>query len=142
MRILDKNGNEITKPDLTAGKLLIEELVITHHEAVQAAEEQGHYETVAEYENGGKDIAWVIDVPGTEAAQAWDETETIQRYTPYTQSELRAIEVLQLKGKLSETDYIAAKIAEGAATREEYADLIAQRQAWRDRINALGLFGV
>jgi hypothetical protein len=43
----------------------------------------------------------------------------------------------ELKQKLADTDYIACKIAEGAATREEYADVIAQRQAWRDEINEL-----
>ena len=31
-------------------------------------------------------------------------------------------EISQLKRKLADTDYIAAKIAEGAATREVYAD--------------------
>lgn len=47
-------------------------------------------------------------------------------------------EVAELKERLRATDYVAAKIAEGAATREEYADVIARRQAWRDRINELG----
>ena len=42
----------------------------------------------------------------------------------------------QAEAKLSSTDYVAAKIAEGAATREEYADVLAQRQAWRDEVNA------
>jgi hypothetical protein len=46
-------------------------------------------------------------------------------------------EIERLKRKLSDTDYVAAKIAEGAATREDYAGLIEQRQKWRDRINAL-----
>lgn len=44
--------------------------------------------------------------------------------------------ILDREGKLSSTDYIAAKLAEGKATQEEYADKIAQRQAWRDDINA------
>ena len=44
--------------------------------------------------------------------------------------------ILDREGKLTSTDYIAAKIAEGKATKEEYADKIAQRQAWRDDINA------
>ena len=44
--------------------------------------------------------------------------------------------VLDREGKLSSTDYIAAKIAEGKATKTEYADKIAQRQTWRDDINA------
>ena len=37
--------------------------------------------------------------------------------------------------KLSNTDYIAAKIAEDMATTEEYADMIATRQGWRVDIN-------
>ena len=44
--------------------------------------------------------------------------------------------ILDREGKLSSTDYIAAKLAEGKATQEEYADKIAQRQTWRDEINA------
>ena len=44
--------------------------------------------------------------------------------------------VLDREGKLSSTDYIAAKLAEGKATQEEYADKIAQRQTWRDDINS------
>lgn len=48
-----------------------------------------------------------------------------------------AIEISDLKEKLAETDYISAKIAEGAATREEYADKLAERAAWRVRINEL-----
>ena len=44
--------------------------------------------------------------------------------------------ILDREGKLSSTDYIAAKLAEGKATQEEYAEKIAQRQTWRDDINA------
>lgn len=48
-----------------------------------------------------------------------------------------AIEISDLKEKLAETDYISAKIADGAATRAEYADKLAERAAWRSRINEL-----
>ena len=44
--------------------------------------------------------------------------------------------ILDREGRLTSTDYIAAKIAEGKATKEQYAEKIAQRQAWRDDINA------
>lgn len=46
-------------------------------------------------------------------------------------------EIAGLKAKLAETDYIAAKIAEGAATAEEYAEEINKRAEWRRRINEL-----
>lgn len=137
MKMLDGHNRELAAPDLEQGWLKEERLLIAHHPAVEAVAEQGHYETVAEYPNGGKDVAWVVDVPGTEGAEAWDEYEDIQRYIPYTEAELAQRRVKALKRRLSETDYIAAKLAEGAATREEYADLIAQRQAWREEINAL-----
>lgn len=48
-----------------------------------------------------------------------------------------AIEISDLKEKLAETDYISAKIAEGAATKEEYADKLVERAGWRTRINEL-----
>ena len=44
--------------------------------------------------------------------------------------------ILDRESKLTSTDYIAAKIAEGKATKTEYADKIADRQGWRDDINA------
>lgn len=44
--------------------------------------------------------------------------------------------ILDREGKLTSTDYIAAKIAEGKATKAEYDDKIAERQQWRDDINA------
>ena len=44
--------------------------------------------------------------------------------------------VLDREARLTATDYIAAKIAEGKATKTEYTDKIAQRQTWRDDINA------
>ena len=45
--------------------------------------------------------------------------------------------ILDLKKKLADTDYIACKIAEGAATLEEYAEIRAQREEWRTQINEL-----
>ena len=44
--------------------------------------------------------------------------------------------VLDREARLTATDYIAAKIAEGKATKTEYAAKIAERQQWRDDINA------
>lgn len=44
--------------------------------------------------------------------------------------------ILDREGKLTSTDYIAAKIAESKATKTEYAEKIAERQQWRDDINA------
>lgn len=44
-------------------------------------------------------------------------------------------EIDACKKRLEETDYVVIKIAEGAAEYEEYADVIAERQALRARIS-------
>lgn len=46
-------------------------------------------------------------------------------------------EIAELKTKLAQTDYIAAKIAEGSATVDEYSEEIRKRREWRARINEL-----
>ena len=46
-------------------------------------------------------------------------------------------QIFELKQNLFNTDYIACKIAEGAATKEEYKDILMQRQLWREEINRL-----
>lgn len=45
--------------------------------------------------------------------------------------------ISETKAKLSETDYQAIKYAEGFISETDYAPIKAQRQAWRDEINAL-----
>ena len=92
MKILDQNNVEITSPDLSLGYLKEEEIFVQHHEAIEAVEEVWHYETIAEYPNGGKDVAKVVDIPGVQAKEAWDEYETIQRYILFTEEELAAME--------------------------------------------------
>ena len=42
-----------------------------------------------------------------------------------------------LKQRLTDTDYIVIKIAEGVATAEEYAETLEQRKLWRTQINEL-----
>ena len=101
MRVLDVNDIEVEAPDLEKGYLKEERLFIAHHEAVEAAEEEGHWETVAEYPNGGKDVNWVVDVPPVEAEEAWDEYEDILRYVLYSEEEL--VEIKAQK-KLQEED--------------------------------------
>ena len=139
MRIFDETKtNEISSPDLALGYLKPEKLFIAHHGAVAGVDEQGHYETVAEYPNGGKDVEWVVDVQAVEAKEAYDEYEDIQVYVLYTEEELAEKEIDELKQKLAETDYKAIKYAEGIITKAEYEETKAQRQAWRKRINELG----
>lgn len=91
MKIIDSNGVEIASPDLTLGYLKQETQTI-HHDAVEGVEEVSHYETIAEYPNGGKDVKKVVDVPGVAAQDAYDEEVEVQRYVLYTAEELAAQE--------------------------------------------------
>ena len=91
MEIYNERMERIENPDLSLGYLTPGKRT-EHHAAVQGVAEQWHYETVAEYPNGGKDIRKVVDVPGVEAREAWDEDIAIQIYTPYTQEELDRME--------------------------------------------------
>lgn len=68
---------------------------------------------------------------------------TIKRRTPTVQ-EIKVDEtakinrqIFELKQKLTQTDYKAIKYSEGLLTDKEYAEVKAQRQAWRDEINRL-----
>ena len=109
MRILDIDGNELESPDLSLGYLSEENILTAHHPAVEAIAEQWHYETVAEYPNGGKDVKKVVDVPGVEAREAWDEYETISRYIPYTEEELESMK----ESSMSVWDHMAQAYREG-----------------------------
>ena len=92
MDMYDEQGNPVTDYDPAKGRLEMQKR-IHHHEAMEAVEEQGHWETVAEYpETGGRDVQWVVDAPGVEAREAWDEEETYWLYIPYTEEELAQME--------------------------------------------------
>lgn len=97
MRFVDINNNTIENPDLSMGYLVSDKIVIAHHEAIPEVpgfDGIGHYETVKEYPNGGKDVKLVWDMPPIEAVpakDAWDEYEDVQRYIEYTKEELNEI---------------------------------------------------
>ena len=44
--------------------------------------------------------------------------------------------ILDREAKLKEHDYVSAKIADGRATADEYADIIRFKKEWADDINA------
>ena len=87
MKIIDENGAVIETPDLTQGWLRSETEAV-EHPAQEGVPELSHYETVAEYPSGGKDVRKVIDREGVPAQDAWTEQVPIQRYIRYTAEEL------------------------------------------------------
>ena len=106
MKIIDETGAVVENPDLTLG-YLTDDTQPLEHQAQEAVAEVAHYETVAEYPGGGKDVQRVVDVPGVPARPAWTEQLPIKRYIRYTAEDLAAQEEArkkqEAKDKLPET---------------------------------------
>lgn len=124
MKILDETGAVVENPDLTLG-YLVDDTEPVEHPSVEGVDEVSHYETVAEYPNGGRDVRKVIDVPGVPAQAAWTEQIPVQRYIRYTSEELAAQEEArkkqEAKDKLPET--VAALQEDNKTLKEENAML-------------------
>lgn len=141
MKVYNENKTEILEEyDLEKGELK-EDSIIIHHDEIEGQEETGHYEIIAEYPNGGKDIEYIIDTPYIEHQDAYDEEEQIQVYIPYSEEYLNdkqeKTELEKLKNLLSSTDYEAIKYAEGWFTEEEYAPIKEYRENLRKQIRAI-----
>ena len=92
MRVFNEDKTqELKEYDLNKGHSELDKLFIRHHEAVEEIKEQWHYETIAEYPNGGRDVSKVIDVPYQAPQEEYDEYEDIYVYVPYTYEELEEL---------------------------------------------------
>ena len=103
MKIIDENGAVLENPDLTLGWLR-DETEAMKHPAQAGVPELSHYETVAEYPNGGKDVRKIIDREGIPARDAWTEQVPIQRYIRYTAEELAARKKAEQAAQLPTTE--------------------------------------
>ncbi len=104
MIVYDEQGNALDTEtlDYAKGYLAVRKRV-HHHPAVEAAAETGHMETLEEYPaTGGRDVRWVVDTPGADAREAWDEEETYTEYVRYTEEELAAIAAERAKPSAEE----------------------------------------
>ena len=120
MKIIDENGAAIATPDLTLG-YLVDDTEPVEHPASEGVEEVSHYETVAEYPNGGRDVRKVIDVPGVLAQAAWTELLPIKRYIRYTAEELAAQEEARKKQEAKDNlpETVAALQEDNKTLKEE-----------------------
>lgn len=136
MRIFnEEKTEELTSPDLAQGYLKQDKLFVAHHEAQEEVKRQSHYEVIAEYPNGGKDLREVIDVEYQPAKEAWDEYEDIQVYVQYTAEELATIKANNLRARRAAECFPI--VNRGALwyeklTEEQKTELAAWYQAWLD----------
>lgn len=113
MEVYNQNKTEIlTEYDLSKGYLTtdyIEEVV----PEVQAIEEQGHFETIAEYPNGGKDVKWVVDVAGVEYQPQKIKKKQVTIYVPYSEEELKQQQIRIKINRLAELTKDFAQVEAG-----------------------------
>ena len=97
-------------------------------------------------ENGYKEVSDELYAKLFTREAHWVDEELVERLKPQSEidiedEERRLAEIQKqisvLKITLAGSDYKAIKYAEGWITEEEYAEIKAQRQAWRDEINEL-----
>lgn len=137
MKIYDETKTRlINEPNLTLGFLkpdFIEKITPATAEVI----EQGHYETVKEYSNGGKDVIWVVDVPGIRAQEAVIEKEEIKIFVPYTQKEIVLMEISKLKQEIKDVDYKQLKRLRGELPDSEWLSVLEYIRTRIMRINEL-----
>jgi hypothetical protein len=104
-------------------------LVIKHHEAVEGTPEKFHYAVDRVFENGGVSYKRIVDAPAIPAKEAFDETEDILVFVPYTDEQLkekRACEIRKRMEQLSQ-DFIqhwaGAQISDIEERKVEFATL-------------------
>ena len=154
MKVYNQDKTQILEEyDLDKGYLK-EDTLITHYEEVKEVEEQFHYEIIAEYPNGGKEVEKVIDVEGVEYKPARDEEEKIYVYVPYSEAQLQKMdlenEYEEKMEYMNETDYVASKLSEAVAEyiangdstnvivlRANYKEVLEKRQQYRDRLDEI-----
>lgn len=143
MKVYNQEKTQVLNEyDLNKG-YLIEDTLIIHLDEIQAVEEQGHYETIAEYENGGKDVKWVVDVECVEYQEPKDIIEKINVYIPYTSEELKnkeyQKELQEIKQWFSLNDWKVNKIVIGEwqTTDQRWLEYLEERAVKRARQDEL-----
>lgn len=136
-----KKEKIITNPDLTKG-YLDDDVLVINHQAIPGIEEVGHYEVIAEYpDTNGKEIAWVVDVPAVKGQEAYTEEIPIKVYVPYTEKELKYIEMNNLleyyKSCLELTNSLVLEYVEGLITEDVFNAIKEERKTYRKKISEL-----
>lgn len=134
MRIFNETKTqEIQKEnvDYSKYKLAQTKLFVKHHEAVAEVKEQSHYETLKEYENGGKDVKKVIDVEYVAPKEAFDEYEDILYLVPLTNDEI--LNYLRSQREAECFEIInRGKLWYDTLTETQVKELTAWYKAWLD----------
>ena len=132
MKVYNQDKTQILNEyDLEKGHLVSDKLLKEILPAQEEIKEQGHYETIKEYENGGKDVKWVVDVEGHIARPETPVYENIQVYIPYTEEEI--LEQLRQQREVECFSIInRGQLWYNNLTAEQYDELQVWYRTWLD----------
>ena len=139
MKIYNKDKTlQLINPDLKLGRLIADTMRV-HIGEVQTIPPIGHYEVVAEYENGGKDVKFVEDIAGTEYQPAQEYNEDILIYIPYTDAELEEHKLAELRERRKTECFSICDRAcwYHSLTQEQQTEVQVWRKAWLDVTDTL-----
>lgn len=143
MVIFDQDGNVLESADPEKGAIEYRTETVYYRYVIES-EEVGHYEVVAEYPNGGKDVEWRVDSPeegrwevvdadgepvehfdgtvpeGLAKDEATPDIWTYGVYVPYTEDEL---------AEIAEAEQAARTEAERSAQMRTAAVMMVRMQA-------------
>ena len=112
-----------------------------HIPAQEEQQEIGHYEVLAEYENGGKDVEWVIDQEYIAGHDAYEKTEEYQVYVLFTEAHLHnkpiREQIKAFENALTESDFQILKYIEGELSEENFLRIKDSRRHCREQIRLL-----
>lgn len=98
MKIYDETKTKvIDNPDLSRGKLVLDKLLVKHHEAVPETPQKTEFVNIKKFPNGGVSREERIVQKYVPAKEAYDEYEDIQVYVPFTDEEYK--DYLRIKRK-------------------------------------------
>lgn len=103
MQIYDEQGSLLEHVDPTLGRV-VEEVERILHPPVPERREVGHYEVVRAYPGGGKDVKWVVDVPGVRPQPAREEERVRRVFIPFTPGELAELRRPTLEARLEKLE--------------------------------------
>lgn len=132
MKIYNQDKSQVlNNPDLNKGYLVYDKIISKILPAKEEIAEQGHYEVIKEYKNGGKDVEWVVDVEGQEAREEQVIYEDIQIYIPFTEEQM--LNNLRARREQECFSYInRGALWYNTLTSEQQQELNTWYQAWLD----------
>ena len=136
-KVFDETKTQVIEsPDFKKGYVKQDTLIVKIIPATEEVQEQGHWETIMEYPNGGKDVEWVVDVEGQPAKPETYECEDILVYVPFTKEELTQNEIYELEDRLNQLTQDFIQIQCGAVF-EDADERITEFQDKHNRLRYL-----